>query len=122
MNAEPRPAAPVPDSTYVDVAAMPWKPTRFPGVECKVLMEDPATGMSTALMRWAPGAHLPDHEHVEVEQSFILEGSLIDRDGVCTAGNYVLRRGGSRHDAWTEEGCLVLAIFLKPNRFFDRPE
>lgn len=122
MNAETRSSALVPDSTYVDVASLPWKPTRFPGVDCKILMEDAATGMSTALMRWAPGSRLPDHEHVEVEQSFILEGSLIDRDGVCTAGNYVWRRSGSRHDAWTEEGCLVLAIFLKPNKFFDKPE
>ena len=51
MNAETL----VPDSTYVDVPSLPWKPTRFPGVEAKTLMENPATGMSTVLMRWAPG-------------------------------------------------------------------
>jgi hypothetical protein len=39
--------------------------------------------------------------------------------GTCTAGNYVWRRAGSRHEAWTEEGCLMLAVFLKPNTFFD---
>ena len=49
----------------------------------------------------------------------ILEGSFADHDGVCRAGNYVWRRAGSRHDAWTDEGCLVLAFFLKPNTFFD---
>ena len=32
---------------------------------------------------------------------------------------YVWRRSGSRHDAWTDEGCLMLAFFLKPNTFFD---
>ena len=51
MNAETF----IPDSTYVDVPSIPWKPTRFPGVEAKTLMENPATGMSTVLMRWAPG-------------------------------------------------------------------
>jgi len=110
----------VPDSTYVDVAAVPWTPTRFPGIEAKTLMENKATGLSTVLMRWAPGATLPSHEHVEIEQSYILEGSLTDHAGTCTAGNYVWRRAGSRHDAWTTEGCLVLAFFLKPNKFFDQ--
>ena len=80
------------DSTYVDVPAMPWKPTRFPGVEAKTLMENPATGMSTVLMRWAPGARLPQHEHVAIEQTFVLEGSFADHMGVCRAGNYVWRR------------------------------
>jgi anti-sigma factor ChrR (cupin superfamily) len=109
----------VPDSTYVDVDAIPWQPTRFPGVEAKTLMENKATGMSTVLMRWAPGAHLPRHEHVEIEQTYVLAGSFADHAGVCTAGNFVWRRKGSRHEAWTDEGCLLLAVFLKPNTFFD---
>jgi anti-sigma factor ChrR (cupin superfamily) len=75
--------------------------------------------MSTVLMRWAPGARLPHHEHVAIEQTFVLEGSFADHMGVCRAGNYVWRRAGSRHDAWTDEGCLMLAFFLKPNTFFD---
>lgn len=108
----------VPDSTYVDIAALPCQPTRFPGIDCKILMENKATGLQTMLMRWAPGARLPYHEHVAVEQTFVLEGSFSDQDGTCRAGNYVWRRAGSRHDAWTDEGCLVLAFFLEPNTFF----
>ncbi len=34
-----------------------------------MLMENKATGMSTQLMRWAPGARLPNHEHVAIEQT-----------------------------------------------------
>ena len=112
-------AGSVPDSTYVDVAEVPWQPTRFPGVEWKMLMEQKETGLSTALMRWAPGARLPAHEHVAIEQTYVLEGSFADHAGVCRAGDYVWRRAGSRHEAWTDEGCLMLAIFLKPNTFFD---
>jgi anti-sigma factor ChrR (cupin superfamily) len=119
VNAETMPAGLVPDSTYVDVDALPWTKTRFPGIEAKTLMENKATGLSTVLMRWAPGARLPDHEHVEIEQSYVISGSFADHDGVCCAGEYVWRRAGSRHTAWTDEGCLVLAIFLKPNKFFD---
>ena len=116
MNAETM----TPDSTYVDIERIPWTKTRFPGIETKMLMENKATGMSTQLMRWAPGARLPRHEHVEIEQSYVIDGSLADHDGVCRTGQYVWRRAGSRHDAWTDEGCLVLAFFLKPNTFFDQ--
>ena len=108
-------------SRYVDVAALPWTPTRFKGVEIKVLMEDKASGLLTALTRFAPGAALPDHEHTEIEQSFVLEGSLVDHEGAATAGNYVWRPAGSRHDAHSPEGCVVLSFFLKPNKFFDTP-
>ena len=106
-------------SRYVDVASLPWTPTRFKGVDMKMLMEDKETGLSTALVRFAPGASLPDHEHVELEQTFVLEGSLEDQEGAATVGNYVWRPAGSRHDAHAPNGCLALSFFLKPNKFFD---
>ncbi len=108
-------------SRYVDVASLPWTPTRFKGVDMKLLMEDKETGLSTALVRFAPGATLPDHEHVELEQTFVLEGSLEDQEGAATVGNYVWRPAGSRHDAHAPNGCLALSFFLKPNKFFDTP-
>jgi anti-sigma factor ChrR (cupin superfamily) len=106
-------------SRFVNVAALPWLPTRFAGVELKVLMQDPETGLLTALTRFAPGAVLPDHEHVELEQTFVLEGALEDDDGVASAGNYVWRPAGSRHTARAPKGCLALSFFLRPNRFLD---
>ena len=108
-------------SRYVNVASLPWVPTRFKGVEIKVLMEDKQTGLLTALTRFAPGAVLPDHEHVELEQTYVLEGSLVDAEGVAAAGNYVWRPAGSRHDAHSPSGCIALSFFLKPNKFFDTP-
>jgi anti-sigma factor ChrR (cupin superfamily) len=94
-------------------------PTRFKGVDLKILMEDKVTGLMTALTRFAPGSTLPDHEHTELEQSYVLEGSLADDEGVATAGNYVWRPAGSRHDAHSPNGAIVLSFFLKPNKFFD---
>jgi anti-sigma factor ChrR (cupin superfamily) len=108
-------------SRYVDVSELPWTPTRFKGVEWKTLMEDKETGLMTALVRFAPGASLPDHEHVELEQTWVLEGSLEDDEGVVTAGNYVWRPAGNRHHARSPKGCLCLSMFLKPNKFFDQP-
>ncbi len=109
---------PAQSSRYIDVAALPWQATRFAGVEVKVLMEDPQTGLQTVLTRMAPGAVLTDHMHVEVEQTWVLEGSLVDHEGTATVGNFVWRPAGSRHTATAPDGALLLGIFQKPNQFF----
>ena len=103
-------------STYMDVSKIEWEPTRFPGVYTKKLYED-ASGKTTSLTKMEPGARLPDHRHVGIEQSFVLEGTLVDEDGACTAGNYVWRRPGSVHNAWSPDGCIVFGVFDKPNEF-----
>jgi anti-sigma factor ChrR (cupin superfamily) len=71
-------------------------------------------------MKMAPGARLPDHEHVEIEQTYVLEGSLHCGEGECKAGEFVWRPAGSRHEAWAgAQGGLMLAMFQVPNRFYD---
>jgi len=84
----------------------------------KVLVHDPDTGLQTVLTRMAPGAVLPDHEHVGLEQSWVIEGSLVDHEGEVSAGQFVWRPAGSRHSAHAPNGALVLGIFHQPNRFF----
>jgi len=106
-------------SRYVDVDSLPWKPTPCPGIDMKILLEDKQSGLLTALFRWQAGAELALHEHVEVEQTFVLQGSLIDEEGEVTAGNYVWRPKGNRHIARSPNGALVLSMFLKPNIFLD---
>ena len=105
-----------PGSTYIDVSRIDWEPTAFPGVWTKKLYADD-TGRMTVVTKMEPGARLPRHRHVGLEQSFVLEGSLVDADGACTAGNYVWRRAESVHTAWSPDGCIVLGIFDKPNEF-----
>jgi anti-sigma factor ChrR (cupin superfamily) len=107
-------------SRFVDVAALPWEKTRFAGVEGKTLVVDRETGVITALMKFAPGARLPDHEHMRIEQTYVLEGSLMCGEGECKAGEFVWRPAGSRHEAWAgPDGGLMLAIFQIPNKFFE---
>jgi quercetin dioxygenase-like cupin family protein len=106
-------------STYVDPQALEWQPTQFDKIAMKVLYRDDATGEMTVLLRWEPGAALPFHRHPEIEQSFVLEGSFYDHDGICRAGQYVWRRPGSMHETRSDEGCLILAIYRKPNVFFN---
>lgn len=127
MNANPAamedrkfPVRPDLPSVIVRAADLPWRATKFPGVEFKLLFEDKDSGLFTGLFRWAPGAELPYHEHAALEQTYVLEGGLIDHEGTLGAGSYAARPLGSRHVAKASpDGCLNISFFLKPNLFFD---
>lgn len=111
-------------SRLVQVSQLPWEKTKFAGVETKTLVIDKASGLLTVLMRMDPGAILPDHQHALIEQTFVLEGRLVDLEGPDAGlsvgpGDFVWRPAGSRHSAWAPEGGLMLAMFQVPNRFFE---
>ena len=102
MNVKPNTqnAKPVDDlrSRHLRPQDMPWQKLRFPGCEMKTLLFDPKSGLATMLMKMAPGAVLPDHEHVLIEQTYVLEGSLVDKEGPDAGievgpGEFVWRRG-----------------------------
>ena len=104
---------------------MPWQDTRFPGCKMKTLLFDSKSGIATLLFKMEPGAELPDHEHVLIEQTYVLEGSLVDKDGPdagveVKAGEFVWRPAGSRHSAWAPHGGTFVAIFQIPNKFFEK--
>src|ERR1700674_4001347 len=112
-------------SHVVRPADMEWKKTRFAGCEVKGLLLDKDSGLVTALMRFAPGAVLPDHEHVKIEQTYVIEGKLVDKEGLDAGlevgpGEFVWRPAGSRHVAWCPEGGLMIAIFQIPNKFYEK--
>jgi anti-sigma factor ChrR (cupin superfamily) len=111
-------------SRLVDVDALPWQATRYPGIEVKPLLFERSSGLASSVMRMAPGAILPDHEHVLIEQTWVLEGHLVDLDGPdkgieCKAGQFIWRPAGSRHSAWAPQGGLMLAFFQIPNKFHE---
>jgi anti-sigma factor ChrR (cupin superfamily) len=105
-------------SHIVTASAMPWQPTQFEGIEMKILYSDDE-GRSTILFKMAPGSIVPLHEHTALEQTFMLEGSLEDAEGRCGTGDFVWRPGGNIHVAHAPDGATFLAIFNRPNRFFD---
>ena len=104
-------------STYVDPSQMEWQNSQFDKIQMKVLYKDDAIGEMTVLLKWEPGAVLPFHKHPEIEQSYVLEGSFYDHDGICRAGQFVWRKPGSLHETRSDEGCLLLSIYRKPNVF-----
>ena len=80
---------------------MSWLPVSY----------DRETGQGSYLMRMEPGAVTIAHEHQVMEEFLVLEGDLVDSDGaVFGPGDFVSYEAGSRHNSWTEGGCL-LAVF-----------
>jgi anti-sigma factor ChrR (cupin superfamily) len=103
-------------SRHLDAPNMPWEKTKFPGIAIKVLYSDDS-GITTALFKLDPGAVVPLHEHTALEQTYVIEGTIEDHEGVCGPGQFVWRPGGNRHEARSPNGAVILGFFLKPNRF-----
>jgi anti-sigma factor ChrR (cupin superfamily) len=100
-----------PGSLYVDVAGCPWLERR-PGITWKLLWEE--QDRRAVLVRYAPGAVIPRHRHLGDEQIFVLEGSVSDDTGTCTAGNFARRPPGCVHTVHSAGGALVLALIGGP--------
>ena len=104
-------------SVYVKPQDMEWTPSQFEGVDMKLLYQDVEKGEMTVLLRWQPGTTLPFHKHPEIEQTYVIRGSFYDHDGICREGEFVYRHAGSKHETKSDEGCIILAIYRKPNIF-----
>jgi anti-sigma factor ChrR (cupin superfamily) len=100
-------------SRFIDTDSVPWIETG-PGNKMKVIYHDPVTDMLTILSKLEPGSGIPAHKHEDLEQTFVLEGSLVDAEGECTAGNFVIRAKGSHHAPTAPNGCTMLVFFMKP--------
>ena len=100
-------------SRFIKTDSVPWIETG-PGSKIKVIYSDPVTCLLTILGKLEPGAGIPAHVHEDLEQTFVLEGSLVDTEGECTAGNFVIRPKGSHHAPTAPNGCTMLVFFLKP--------
>jgi anti-sigma factor ChrR (cupin superfamily) len=100
-------------SRFINTESLPWIETS-PGSKMKVIYHDPASGLLTIVAKLEPGSGIPPHVHEDLEQTYVLEGSLVDDEGECTAGNFVIRAKGSRHSPTAPKGCTMLVFFMKP--------
>jgi anti-sigma factor ChrR (cupin superfamily) len=91
-----------------------WKPMR-PGIDIHRLYGDgEGEGPSAALLRYAPGAMLPRHEHPGYEHIFVLEGAQVDDRGTYAAPCFIVNPPGSDHAVESPGGCLVLVVWQEP--------
>ena len=90
-----------------------WQSFRS-GVDIYRLYRNPETGLEAALLRYEPGATIPEHDHIGTELILVLSGSQRDRNGDHPAGTLVINPPDSHHNLISEPGCIVLIIWEKP--------
>jgi len=78
-----------------------------PGVMYKRLW-----GRDTVLLRCAPGAWVPAHEHRTFEHTVVVSGDLVIDDETFGPGDYQGTPAGGTHPNWTTKtGCVVLVHY-----------
>jgi anti-sigma factor ChrR (cupin superfamily) len=92
-----------------------WEPFR-PGVRVHWLYRTGDGGPEAALLRYAPGAGVPLHEHVGWEHILVLAGSQSDGAARYAEGALMISPPGTRHAIASTEGCVVLAVWQHPVR------
>ena len=100
-------------SLAADPDRLEWQPFR-PGIEIHRLYQTDADGSAAALLKYAPGATVPTHDHSGYEHIIVLSGSQQDERGVYPAGTLVINPPGSGHAVASEAGCIVLIVWEKP--------
>lgn len=74
-------------------------------------------GQGTYVLKMEPGAKSLAHEHTGYEEFLMLDGELIDPDGVIfKKGDFVTFEPGSKHSSYTKKGCLVLVFMRGSNK------
>lgn len=93
-----------------------WQECGSPGFVIKPLLEDAQAGLRTWLMKTEPGATAAMHQHAEIEQVYVLEGSFSDGMATYGPGDYIVRAPGAPHLTACPDGALSLVMYTTPMR------
>lgn len=81
----------------------------YEGLSYLQLDHERPEGTGLHILKMAPGAASLPHEHTSDEMFYVLEGELVDFDGVrYRPGDMVLLRAGTIHRSHTPGGCTLI--------------
>lgn len=86
------------------------------GVLLKRLHVDPATGIATSIVKMMPGTALPIHQHIGVEQIYVIEGDCQVAGHQLSSGDYHRAEAGSTHETTSTVGGTLL-LLIAPERY-----
>ncbi len=88
-----------------------------PGMSVLQVDHDAPFGAGFHIFRMEPGTTTTPHEHTSNEQFFVIEGDIVDHDGVAYGpGDIVCLRKGTKHSSYSENGCLLVVHLGTPER------
>ncbi len=93
-----------------DADSCDWAATDALGFWIKPLLDDGSRG-STALMRIDAGASADFHQHDQLEEILVLDGSFSDQDRSYGPGQYCIRAPGTSHTTMSATGATVLLVY-----------
>ena len=89
----------------IDTSQAAFRPGLVPGLTVLPLHEYGSEHV--ALVRWAPGTRFQAHTHWGGEEIFVLEGTFSDEYGDYPAGSWLRNPHLSRHQPFSDAGCLI---------------
>ena len=89
----------------IDTSQAAFRPGLVPGLTVLPLHEYGSEHV--ALVRWAPGTRFQVHTHWGGEEIFVLEGTFSDEYGDYPAGTWLRNPHLSRHQPFSDAGCLI---------------
>ncbi len=98
-------------SQHLDTGSIDWQGGKAEGFYYKSLLQDQSNGIRSWLMKVDPGGFSPMHAHGEIEQIYVLEGSIYDQDKTYAQGQYVVRAPGTMHTTGSKTGAIVLLFY-----------
>jgi anti-sigma factor ChrR (cupin superfamily) len=69
------------------------------------------------VLRYSPGASVPEHRHLGYEHIYVVEGEQCDERGSYGAGTLIVNPPGTRHRVSSPKGCLVFVVWQAPVAF-----
>lgn len=107
------------EAVAIDPDALEWSSSAVPGLEEKVLWEDPETGASITLLKFAPGAGISRaHSHPSNQFMYCLSGQYVDEGSgiVSRPGTFYWNPKGVVHGPTRAlEECVLLEIYDGPH-------
>jgi carbon storage regulator len=104
----PEEAAPPDGTTTIRAHEGIWQ-DYSPGVQIKILHQEPEPSSMTFLVRMAPGSVFPVHDHAQEEHCLVLEGENSIGEHILYAGDWhVALPGSTHHNSTSRTGCLLL--------------
>jgi ChrR Cupin-like domain len=98
-------------SFFARAEGIDWVPLA-PGIDVKVLFDDPGTRARTLLVRMGPSLHFPEHLHDLIEDLYLVSGEAWVGEVPMAAGDYCRAEAGTEHNHVRSGPAGALAVVV----------
>ena len=97
-----------------DTGSASWRPRDNPGIAYLALYGEPGSGARMQFERWRAGATQSAHEHTDLIEIYVLDGTFVDEHGRYPARTWIRYPVGSSHAPGSPAGCTLFTRVSEP--------